>query len=385
MMLGFRLSRLKVFSPMTNAFLSINGSSMPRFSDIITKEDEKGSGKDALEIVSTPKGSMLSDTEIAKVLSDTQILKVKGERAISTPPMKEEWRSEVIAYYEKFVQRAMDNRDKVRKDQGINPSPILSDLHYILNQNLVEELYEYSMFYPGDYEGILIHDVRVTFVALVVGEGLGYDLRMLLKLGLAGLLENVGMYKIHEDILQKQGPLNDEEIAMIRDHPKKSFEILSEMGEKYNWLAEVALQVHERADGSGYPYGLKRDQIYELSFIIGLSDVYVAMIADRSYRDKFVQTDAIKYIVEEGSEQFPTGIRRIFLNQISLFPVNTYVRLNNKSIGRVLCTDKNQPLRPTIELVYDSSGHKMVNRELIQLSENPLLYITESLHERDIP
>jgi HD-GYP domain-containing protein (c-di-GMP phosphodiesterase class II) len=365
--------------------LSISGSPMMWFSDIIAKEHEKGFGKDVLEIASTPKNLMLSDTEIAKVLSDTQILKVRGKRALFPPPLKEEWRSEVITYYEKFVKRAMDTRDRVWNDQGISPSPILSDLHYILNQNLVEELYEYAMFSPGDYDGILIHDVRVTFVALIVGKGMGYDLRMLLKLGLAGLLENVGMYKIPEDVLQKQGPLNDEEMAMIRDHPKRSYEVLAEMGEKYNWLAEVALQVHERADGSGYPYGLKRDQIYELSFIIGLCDVYVAMITDRSYRDKFVQTDAIKYIVEEGSEQFPTGIRRVFLNQISLFPVNTYVRLNNKSIGRVLCTDKNQPLRPTIELVYDSAGHKMVKRELIQLSENPLLYITESLHERDIP
>jgi HD-GYP domain-containing protein (c-di-GMP phosphodiesterase class II) len=358
---------------------------MVRFSDIIRDKDKgEAEKKDSLpEAKAEREDLMLSNSDIARALSDTQVLKVRGEKGPLATPVKEEWRTEVITYYEKFVQRVMDNRDRVRKDQGISPSPILSDLHYILNQDLVEELYEYAMFCPGDYEGILIHDVRVTFVALIVGKGLGYDLRMLLKLGLAGLLENVGMHKIPEDVLQKQGRLNDEEIAMIRDHPKKSYEILAEMGEKYNWLAEVALQVHERADGSGYPYGLKRDQIYELSFIIGLSDVYV--IADRSYRDKFVQTDAIKYIVEEGSEQFPTGIRKVFLNQISLFPVNTYVKLNNKSIGRVLCTDKNQPLRPTIELVYDSSGHKMVKRELIQLSENPLLYITESLHERDIP
>jgi HD-GYP domain-containing protein (c-di-GMP phosphodiesterase class II) len=328
---------------------------------------------------------MLSDTEIAKVLSDTQILKVRGKRAILATPVKEEWRTEVITYYEKFVQRVMDNRDRVRKDQGISPSPILSDLHYILNQDLVEELYEYAMFCPGDYEGILIHDVRVTFVSLIVGKGLGYDLRMLLKLGLAGLLENVGMHKIPEDVLQKQGRLNDEEIAMIRDHPKKSYEILAEMGEKYNWLAEVALQVHERADGSGYPYGLKRDQIYELSFIIGLSDVYVAMITDRAYRERFVQTEAVKYVVDGCKGKFPAKVRKVFLNQISLFPVNTYVKLNNSFIGRVHRTHKNQPLRPTIELVYDSSGHKMVKRELIQLSENPLLYITESLHERDIP
>ena len=46
--------------------------------------------------------------------------------------------------------------------------------------------------------------------------------------------------------------------------------------------------------------------------------------------------------------------------------------------------EKSQPLRLTIELVHDSAGHKMLKRELIQLSENPLLYITESLHERDI-
>jgi HD-GYP domain-containing protein (c-di-GMP phosphodiesterase class II) len=359
---------------------------MVRFSDIIIDKDEKEPLKKApvSEINGEGEGSMLADAEIERALSDTQILKVRGEKSSYASQVKEEWSSDVVACYEKFVQRATDNRNRVRNEQGVSPSPVLSDLHSILNQDLIEELYEYSMCCPGDYEEILVHDVRVTFVALIVGKGVGYDLRMLLKLGLAAFLENVGMYKIPETVLQKDGRLTEEEMTMVRDHPKESYEILAKMGEKYLWLAEVALQVHERADGSGYPYGLKKEQIYELSFIIGLSDVYVAMISDRPYRDKFVQTDAIKHIIEEGSGQFPREIRRVFLNQLSLFPVNTYVRLNNKSIGRVLSTDKNQPLRPTIELVRDSAGHKMVRRELIQLSENPLLYITESLHERDI-
>jgi HD-GYP domain-containing protein (c-di-GMP phosphodiesterase class II) len=359
---------------------------MVRFSDIVIDKDEKKPKKkdSASEIKAEGEESAMSNADIEGALSDTQILKVRGERSYFTPTVREEWSSEVITYYDKFVQRAMETRNRVRNKQGLSPSPILSDLHHVLNENLVEDLYEYSMFCPGDYEEILIHDVKVTFVALIVGKGLGYDLRMLLKLGLAGLLENVGMYEIPEIILQKKEQLDDEAMALIRDHPKRSYEILAEMGEKYRWLAEVALQAHERADGSGYPYGLKKEQIYEMSFIVGLSDVYVAMITDRPYRDKFVQTDAIKYIIEEGSGQFPTEIRKVFLNQLSLFPVNTYVRLNNKSIGRVLCTDRNQPLRPTIELVQDSAGHKMLKRELIQLSENPLLYITESLHERDI-
>jgi HD-GYP domain-containing protein (c-di-GMP phosphodiesterase class II) len=361
---------------------------MVRFSDIITNKDKNKDKKEPTKKSPEGKGEgedlLLSNSQIARVLSDTQILKVRGEEVSFAPSVKEQWSSEVITYYEKFVRKTIDNRDRVRNDQGISPSPILSDLHYVLNKDLTEKLYEYAMFAPGDYEEMLVHNVKVTFTSLIVGKGLGYDLRMLLKLGLAALLENVGMYKIPESVLGKRGRLDDEEMAMIREHPKGSYEILAEMGEKYQWLAEVALQVHERSDGSGYPHGLKGGEIYELSSIIGLIDVYVAMISDRPYRDRYVQTDAIKYIIEEGKGQFPGEIRKVFLNQISLFPVNTYVRLNNKSIGRVLCTDKDQPLRPTIELLCDSAGNKMEKRELVQLSENPLLYITESIHEKDV-
>ena len=161
---------------------------MAPITDIKAKEDEKGSRKNVPEIVTALKDSTLSDDEIDEVLSDTQILKVRGERSYYAPTVREEWSSEVIAYYDKFVQRAEETRSRVRNEQGINPSSILSDLHHILNQDLIEDLYEYSMFCPGDYEEILIHDVKVTFVALIVGKGLGYDLRMLLKLGLAGFL-----------------------------------------------------------------------------------------------------------------------------------------------------------------------------------------------------
>ncbi len=212
---------------------------------------------------------------------------------------------------------------------------------------------------------------------------MGYDIEMLLKLGLAAFLENVGMYKVPEGILQKKGTLDRGEIERVREHPKMSFELLGQMGERYNWLAEVALQVHERADGSGYPKGLKEEEIDELALIIGLVDTYVAMIKSRPYREKHNPTDAIKFIITDGRELFSSKILKVFLNQISLFPVSTYVRLNNKSVGRVLSTDKGRPLRPTIELLYDSRGNKMEERELIPLTENPLLHVTESIDEKE--
>ena len=358
---------------------------MVRFSDIITEKDKKKPRKTPPDATGEQKDSALSNSQIARVLSDTQILKVKGEKTSFAPPLKEAWGAEVSVYYEKFVGRVIEIQARVRADQGISPSPMLADLHHISDKGLEEELYEYSMLVPGDYDWLLVHNVHLTFLSLLVGRGMGYDIKMLIKLGLAALLENVGMYKIPESVLEKRGGLDENEISLVREHPKRSYEILSQMGERYQWLAEVAAQVHERSDGSGYPYGLKGEEIYELSSIISIVDVYLAMISNRPYREKYGQTDAIKYILQEGKGQFPTNIRKLFLNEISLFPVNTYVRLNNKSIGRVLSTDKHQPLRPTIELLYNSEGKRKEKREIIQLSENPLLYIMESLHDKDLP
>ena len=358
---------------------------MVRFSDIIKDKDKKDLTKESPESTGEKEDSALSNSQIARVLSDSQISMVRGEKALFGSPFKEEWSGEVISHYERFIDRAIDIRARVRNDQGISPSPILSDLHSIHDKDLVGKLYEYSMLVPSDSEWILVHNVHVMFLSMLVGQEMGYDMKMLLKLGLSALLENVGMYKIPESILEKKGSLDDKELAVVREHPKNSYEILAQLGEKYQWLAEVAVQVHERTDGSGYPYGLKGGEIYDLSSTIGIADVYLAMTSDRPYRDKIVQTDAAKYILKEAKEQFPSKIRKVFMSEISFFPVNTYVLLNNKSIGRVLKTDKQQPLRPTIEVFYDGTGKKLEKPEVIKLSENPLIYVTESIHEKDLP
>jgi len=113
-------------------------------------------------------------------------------------------------------------------------------------------------------------------------------------------------------------------------------------------------------------------------------DTYVAMIRKRAYRDRILQPDAIRFILKEAKVQFPTKILKAFLNSISLFPFNTYVKLNNKSIGRVIATHRNHPLRPAVEVLYDGLGNMPERKEIVRLSDNPLLYIVETIDERDL-
>ncbi|MFZ7112504.1 MAG: HD-GYP domain-containing protein [Desulfatiglandales bacterium] len=288
------------------------------------------------------------------------------------------------AYHKRLADRSREIRDRVEGDQVLDPTDVRSDLNFIIDNDIVDDVYDYAMCASEHREEMYSHPLEVTFVALRLGKGMGYDRDRLLDLGLAAFFENVGMYKIPGEILCKRGRLDEKEMAVIRNHPEMSRQILLGMAEPYHRLADVALQVHERWDGSGYPKGLKGNEISETASIIGLADTYVAMIKHRPYRDKLLQTEAIKLIVKEGKGLFPARLLKVFLDHISLFPVNTLVRLNNRSIGRVVATDHKQPLRPIVELIYDGEENLLENRVVIRLCDNPLLHIVESIDERDL-
>jgi len=183
---------------------------MVRFSDIIKKQDKQ-------EPVRKPSNNSveedelrLSDTPISKMLSDSQPPKTRRESIAIDPSSTANQDLEIKTYYEKFLERAMDIRERVKNDKGISPSPILSDLHYIINNNLIEHLYEYAMCAPVNSDKAPVHTTEVTFACLKIGKGLGYDTKMLLKLGLAAFLENVGMYKIPDSIIKRGENLKKE-------------------------------------------------------------------------------------------------------------------------------------------------------------------------------
>ncbi|MBW2029127.1 MAG: HD domain-containing protein [Deltaproteobacteria bacterium] len=295
------------------------------------------------------------------------------------------WAPEVERYYDLFLKRAEDLRERVQAKRNISPSPILSDLYRLINDDLIEEFYSYAMMAHQDKDDLVTHGIDVLGTCLVVGVGLKLDIKMLLKLGLAAVLENVGMYRVPERILHKREKLSEEEISSIQDHPRESYEILVGLGEKYRWLADTALGVHERMDGSGYPNGLSGEKISPLSFIIGLADMYTAMIRERPHRKRFRKSEAIKYIVGETKGLFPLGIRKVFLDRVSLFPVGTYVRLNSGTVGCVIATNRKHAIRPTIQVIHNAAGQVVEEEEILNLGDNPLLYIAEEVDQDGFP
>lgn len=347
---------------------------MVQFSEILRKKEKKPHSEPSQNHTRKEKVSVSSirpaDEEIEQFGVDPQST-VRHNENIKT-------------YYEQLLERARDARDRVKAKQGIAASPILSILHHITIEDLIDPLYEYTVLYTKDSD-LPSHSVCVTVACMKLAKGMGYDTKEILRLGLAAFLENVGMYLIPDTILKQEGKLDPRSLAVIRKHPELSAQVISQMGEAFHWLARLALQVHERSDGSGYPKGLSGDEISEFASIIGLVDIYMAMIRNRPYRKKYMETDAVKSVIGIDKGKFPNKIVKEFLSEISLFPVNSYVLLNNKAIGRVLSTDKLHPLKPVIELLYDGVGQKMKRGKIVHLSNSPLLRIVDTVGEEELP
>ncbi len=127
------------------------------------------------------------------------------------------------------------------------------------------------------------HQRRVTEVAVTIGRRMGLDPQRLEGLRVAGHLHDVGKITIPAEILAKPGKLSNIEYALVKEHSQASFDVLKSVD--FPWpVAQIALQHHERMDGSGYPQGLKGESILLEARILAVADVIEAMSTHRPYR-----------------------------------------------------------------------------------------------------
>ncbi len=144
------------------------------------------------------------------------------------------------------------------------------------------------------------HMERVANYAVQVGQALGCSERELKALWRAGRAHDIGKIAIPDEILLKPGQLTDEEFSVIREHPDKGYRLLVPLRTFGDALPAVRFH-HERLDGSGYPLGLRGDEVPRLAQILAVVDVYDALTANRHYRAALSQEQALNLLREEAS------------------------------------------------------------------------------------
>ncbi|HMZ07969.1 MAG TPA: PAS domain S-box protein, partial [Anaerolineales bacterium] len=156
------------------------------------------------------------------------------------------------------------------------------------------------------------HTQRVTELTLKVAANLGFTQEELAHIKRGALLHDMGKMAIPDEILQKPGPLNESEWEKMRQHPVYAYDMLSPIAYLHPAL-EIPYYHHERWNGSGYPHGLKGEQIPLSARLFAIIDVWDALRSDRPYRKQLPREQVIAYLQEKSGSLFDPKLVAVFL------------------------------------------------------------------------
>jgi len=217
-------------------------------------------------------------------------------------------------------------------------------------------------------EYLYTHSINVAILSSMIGRWLELDEITVEKLGVAGMLHDVGKVYIPEEILQKPGKLTEYEYAVMKNHSAIGYRLCQNTKALDAQVLNAVLMHHERADGSGYPAQVGLGRIPQEALIVSVADTYDAITSKRVYSEKRSPYVAAEIILRESlAGKMDRRISKVFYDRILRLSIGNIVKLSNNEIGTVVYVN---PLKPSAPVVK-------VKGELIHLEKEESLYIVE--------
>jgi HD-GYP domain-containing protein (c-di-GMP phosphodiesterase class II) len=245
-------------------------------------------------------------------------------------------------------------------------------------QPVVQSITESILRNPGALVGLLriknkddytfLHSVSVCtlLVAFCRSRNLPADITH--QAGLGGLLHDTGKALVPDAILNKPGPLTDEEFAIIKKHPEDGYNILKQSPEIGPIPLDITLHHHERRDGSGYPGKQAEEGISELAQMAAIVDVYDAITADRCYHKGMSAAAALRKIYEWSKFHFNPQYAQEFMRCVGIYPVGTMVLLESGRLGVVVEPHETNLLAPKVNVFFHTKKNVYIKPETVDLS-----------------
>lgn len=284
--------------------------------------------------------------------------------------LSEETRLKSTLILKKFYQKLSSSKVVMEKEIYGVAKNLIDEI--TCNRNVLVNLVDVRTY--DDYT--FYHSVSVCSLAILIGLDFGYNEIDLRNLALGALLHDLGKTKISLDILNKPGKLDPIEFEVIKGHSGEGFDLLRKHADISLLSSHVAFQHHEKWDGSGYPRGLKGEDIHPYARIVAVADVFDALVSDRPYRRGFSYDKALKIINEGIGTHFDPYIVEILKTKVAPYPVGTYVELSNGLFGVVVDVHKEFKDRPVVR-VFDS----ITEFYEVDLSKSKDIVISETVDE----
>ncbi|GGC64847.1 HD-GYP domain-containing protein [Marinobacter halophilus] len=215
---------------------------------------------------------------------------------------------------------------------------------------------------------LLEHSVNLSVLMSLFGNYRKLSSDVLHQTIVGALLHDLGKILTPDDILHKPGRLSPEEFEVMRLHARHSRDILASTEGIGEITVITAAQHHEKMDGSGYPEGLKGDEITEYGRMVAITDVYDAITSDRVYHKGMTPTQGLKKLLEWSGDHLDPMLVKQFIRCIGLYPVGSLVLLESGRLGVVIETNEQDQRLPVVRVMYHTRFRLPIKVETIDLA-----------------
>lgn len=235
----------------------------------------------------------------------------------------------------------------------------------------------------GTTSYIICHSVNVAILSVAVGDALKLPSHKLIELGMAGLLHELGMFKLPDTFQNANRPLTDIEKRALSAHPLLGYRVLKEMGFPPNVTLAV-LEHHEKENGTGYPQGLTGDKIAMSAKILAVASAYDAQIVSRPFRSARNGYASLVELLKESKQAYDENILRRMIFILSLYPIGSVVELKNGSLAVVHDANPDDPRHPDVKILTNEAQNPLTDFPIVKLQERQDLDIKRVLNSEEI-
>jgi putative nucleotidyltransferase with HDIG domain len=234
----------------------------------------------------------------------------------------------------------------------------------------------------NEFEDIYFHSLNVAVIAMMIGRAKGYSAEQLKALSFAALFHDMGKIKIPTAILRKQVPLTEPESNYLKLHTKYGLDMANQIEDFPDSAKIVIAQHHELRDGSGYPEGLKGDEIDELAQVIIVANAFDNLCHTSIAAEQKIPYTALSHLYKNCKHLYKEENLNILIKFMGVFPPGTVVQLSNNMVGLVISVNASHLLFPNV-LVYDPAVPR-TQAPIIDLASKDIK-IVNAIHPSKLP
>jgi putative nucleotidyltransferase with HDIG domain len=204
------------------------------------------------------------------------------------------------------------------------------------------------------------HSVSVCTLLVAFCRYMGMSPEIIQEAGMGGMLHDIGKMRVPDHILNKPSKLTDDEFTIMKQHVNLGLEVLRQTPGVSTSVMQVTGEHHERFEGSGYPLGIKGQEISELGRMAAIVDVYDALTSNRIYHKGMEPPAALTKLFEWSDHHFDSELVQHFIQAIGIYPVSSLVRLESSRLAVVIEQGAQGLLFPVVRVIYDIERRRLI-------------------------